>query len=382
MIPLAIPNVGERERSLLTDCIDEGWISSVGPYVTRFEEALRDSCGAQAAVAVTSGTAAIHLALRMAGLQPDEEVVVPSLTFIAPANAVRQHLAWPVFVDVDPDTWQIDPAAVRRFLTTQCERREGRLVNISTGRPVVGIVPVHLLGHPVPLDELAAIAVEFDLFLVEDAAEAMGTWFGDGTPVGGRGRFVCFSFNGNKIVSTGGGGAILTDDPQIAERARFLSTQAKSEPDEYIHSEIGYNYRLTSLQAAVGIAQMERLEDFVARKVEIAATYRSAFERAGAPFEYMRPTAGVRCTWWLSTVVLPDGSNLRSIMHGMREKGVMVRPLWQPLHRSPAMAGSFAADCSTADRLYARALSLPSSTGLTDEEVQTVVTALLSSMSG
>ena len=376
MIPLAIPNLGAREAELVADCVSRGWISSGGNYVPAFEEAVRDAVGAQGAVAVSSGTTALHLSLRIAGIEHEEEVVMPSLTFIAPANAIRHHGAWPAFVDIDPDTWQLDPRALRAFLEDSCDKSGGQVRNRHTGRQVRGILPVHILGHPAPMRKLERIASEWGLFLVEDAAEALGARYSDGVGVGGKGRFVCFSFNGNKVVSTGGGGMLVTDDPDVARYGRFLSTQARSESDEYIHSVVGYNYRLTNIQAALGVAQMERLEGFIHRKEVIAGRYRAALGDGELGLGFMRPVPEVRCTWWLSTVILPEGVDRREVSAELAAEGIEARPLWQPLHLSPAMEGAYSAPCPEAERLYRRALSLPSSTGISDGEVDHVIGSL------
>lgn len=374
-IPLAIPNVGEREALLASSSIREGWISSVGPRVKEFEESVRRFVGGKSAVAVTSGTAALHLSLHMMELRPEEEVVMPSLTFIAPANAIRYQGAWPVFVDVDRSTWQVSPDAILTFLQGTCERRSDGVWNLRTGRRIRGILPVHLLGHPAPMVQIRQIAQEWGLFLVEDAAEALGAVHPSGSPVGGTGALVCFSFNGNKVISTGGGGMIVTDQLQLGERARFLSTQAKSDAHEYVHSEVGFNYRLTNVQAAIGVAQMERLPEFLARKSSIHAAYRAAFEPFG--LAGVQPAPGAGCSHWLSTFTLPHGVNRIELSRRLREANIEVRPLWQPLHRSPAMRGSYAERCPCAEDLYDRALSLPSSTSITDEELDRVCVELI-----
>ncbi|MCE7871236.1 aminotransferase class I/II-fold pyridoxal phosphate-dependent enzyme, partial [bacterium CPR1] len=259
-IALCEPRIQGNEIHYLEKCIRENWVSSAGPYVDAFERSLAELAGSKHAVSTSSGTAAIHLGLLLAGIQPDEEVIVPSLTFIAPANAVRYLGAWPTFLDVEPRYWQIDPAAVERFLREDCQRSsDGCLRNRHTGRVVRCLLAVHLLGHPCEMDSLLSLCAEFGLFLLEDATESLGARYRE-SPVGSHGQLACFSFNGNKIVTTGGGGMLVTNDDHLAERARYLSTQAKDDPLEYVHNEVGYNYRLTSLQAAFGLAQLEQLE--------------------------------------------------------------------------------------------------------------------------
>lgn len=366
-----------NEARYLAECIASGWVSSVGPWVERFEREIAAFVGVPHAVATTSGTAALHLALVVAGLQPDEEVLVSNLTFIASANPVRYAGAWPVFIGSEPDYWQISPDNVRDFLQNECTQRDGAAWNRSSGRRVRALVVVHVLGHPVDLAPLAALAEDYNLVLIEDCAEAIGAEYRE-TRVGRSGLAV-FSFNGNKVMTCGGGGMLVTDRLDWAARARHLSTQAKSDPREYIHDEVGYNYRLTSLQAAVGCAQLEQLGKFLARKREIAARYSEAL--ATVPGIEAPPEASwARSTFWLSTVLIDEakfGCDSRALMRRLEAAGIQTRPLWQPLHRSPALRGCQAFRCEGDDRLAAEALSLPSSPGLLPGEQERVITAIL-----
>lgn len=239
-VSLCVPHLAGREWDYLKQCLDTGWVSSVGPFVDRFEREVAARAGAPHAVAMVNGTCALHVALQLCGVGPGDEVILPAVTFIAPANAVRYLNAWPVFVDVDATHWQMDPASVRGFLAEQCTRRDGAVFNRATGRRVRAILPVHVLGHPAPMDELAAVAREYGLRAVEDATESLGAHY-RGKPLGALGDVGVFSFNGNKIITTGGGGMLVTADAQLASRARYLSTQAKDDPVEYVHGEVGYN---------------------------------------------------------------------------------------------------------------------------------------------
>ena len=378
MIPLSVPNIGGREWEYVKQCLDTGWVSSVGTFVDRFEREFAAAVGAPHAVAVASGTAALHVALQLAGVGAGDEVIMPSLTFIAPANSVRYLGAFPVFVDIDPAIWELDPAAVERFLRQECRREsDGRLVNRNTGRRVRALLPVDVLGHPADLDPLHTLAEEFGLTRVEDATESLGATY-RGRPIGGRSRLTCFSFNGNKLLTTGGGGMLVTTDPALAKRARYLTTQAKDDAVEFVHGEVGYNYRLTNVQAAIGCAQLERLGEFLATKRRIAERY----DQAWATIPGVAPQG--EATWarsaiWLYTVRIDParaGRTARELMAALDAEGIQTRPLWQPLHRSPAHRDSWSAPCPVTDALHAEALSLPCSTGMTGEEQERVVDAV------
>jgi perosamine synthetase len=323
---------------------------------------------------MVNGTAALHIALKLAGVRANDEVLMSTLTFIAPANAVRYCGAWPVFVDASEDHWQIDPQQVRAFCEHECERRDGTLVNKATGRRIAALLPVHILGHPAPVHELRDIARQFGLPIIEDAAEAVGAQL-ERKPVGHGSAMACLSFNGNKIMTTGGGGMLVTTDPVIADRARYLTTQAKDDPIESIHGEIGHNYRMTNLAAALGVAQFEQLSDFVAARRRIAARY--AEQLSDLPGVVMMPQAPwADSSCWLSTIRIDAdafGVTSRDVLARLGEAGIESRPLWQPLHRSPAMADAPRRDCPVADALYDSCLSLPSSASLSESGQQRVI---------
>jgi perosamine synthetase len=376
-IPLSIPHLGGNEWAYLEECLDTNMVSSVGPFVDRFEREFAARVGAPYAVATASGTAALHVALLTAGVQPDDEVLVSSLSFIAPANAVRYCNAWPVFCDVDPTWWQMDVDRVRRFLERDCTAQDGRLIDRATGRRVRAILPVHVLGHPTDLDPLIALAAQYGLAVVEDATESLGALY-KGRPLGSIGPTACFSFNGNKLITTGGGGMIVTHDPEVARRAKYLTTQAKDDPVEFVHGAVGFNYRLTNLQAAVGCAQLERLDQHVAAKRRIAEIYRDAL--SGLPgVTPMAEAPWATSVFWLYTVLIDEadfGVGSRGVMEHLRRRAIEARPLWQPLHRSPAHQGTTAGGCPVAERIQAAALSLPSSVGLDERQQARVVEEL------
>jgi perosamine synthetase len=349
----------------------------VGAYVERFERNMARHAGCRRAVATVNGTAALHVALRVAGVEADDEVLVSDLTFIAPVNAVRYLGAWPVFIDAEPQYWQMDPERVGDFLERRCEWHGGRLRNRATGRRVRALLPVHVLGHPVDMDPLVELARRFELPVIEDASESIGARY-KGRPVGSLGDIACFSYNGNKLITTGGGGMIVTDNESWADKAKYLTTQAKDDPLEYIHREIGYNYRLTNVLAAIGVAQMEKLDEYVAAKRRIARNY--AERLAGvAGIRAMPQAPWAESTFWMYTVLVDEvayGMGSRPLLGKLEGAGIQARPLWQPIHASPAYAAMKPADCPVADRLYRDALSLPCSVGLSDAQLQRVVRAI------
>ena len=377
VIPLHVPELTGNERRYVLECLDSGWISSVGPFVQRFERSVADVTGRRHAVAVVSGTAALHLALLAAGVKADDEVIVSALSFVAPANAIRYLGAWPSFIDAEPAHWQMDPRKLEEFLARKCAVSGGELHNRVTGRRVAAIVPVHVLGHPCDMDSIRALAERYHLVLIEDAAEALGAGH-RGRPVGAVGLAACFSFNGNKLFSTGGGGIVVTDDDEVARRVRYLSTQAKDDPIEYRHDEIGFNYRLPSLQAALGCAQLERMTVFVDRKREIARRYS---ERLGdiPGIDLMREAPWAKSTFWLYTVLVDEkryGMSSRALLHHLDAKGIQTRPLWTPLPRLAPYLTAPRTEIEVADRLHASALSIPCSVGLTEGQLDQVADAI------
>lgn len=374
-IPLCEPTLAGNEWTYIKDCLDTNWVSSVGAYVDRFESMVAEAAGARHAVAVVNGTAALHLALQVAGVRADDEVLTSTLTFIATANAIRYTGAVPVLVDAEPDTWQMDMELVEAFLRQDCDRMAGgAVVNRRTGRRVSAIVPVHIHGFPVDMDRLMALAAEFGLVVVEDATEALGARF-HGRALGNFGRLGCYSFNGNKQITTGGGGMIVTDDPELARRARHLSTQAKAEALEYIHDDLGYNYRLTNIQAAMGCAQMEKLDAFTAAKRRIAATYSAAFAgHAGLTPQASLP--GAEGNMWLYALrvdAVAAGMTARELIAALREARIQARPVWQPMHLSQVHAASPVLGGAVAARLFEEIISLPCSVSLTEAQQARVI---------
>ncbi|MFH1428724.1 MAG: DegT/DnrJ/EryC1/StrS family aminotransferase, partial [Candidatus Margulisiibacteriota bacterium] len=247
-----MPEIRGNEWKYVKECLDTGWVSSSGDYVKKFEQHFADYTGAKYAIACVNGTSALHISLLITGIGADDEVIMPALTFVAPANAVRYVGAWPVFMDVQRDTWELDPEKLNDFINQECEYKNSCLINKNTGRQIKAIIPVHILGHPVDMDPILDIARRYELPVIEDATESLGAKY-KGKNVGTIGDIACFSFNGNKIITTGGSGMIVTDNKAWADKAHYLTTQAKDDPLEYIHNEVGYNYRLPNILAAMGI---------------------------------------------------------------------------------------------------------------------------------
>ncbi len=375
-IPLCIPEIRGNEKEYITSCIETGWVSSVGPFVDQFEQQFANYLGAKHAIAMASGTAALHIGLQLLDIHPNDEVLVSSLTFISSANAIRYINAWPVFMDAEPQHWQMDPQKLTDFIEKECIYRNKQLLNRTTQRRIGAILPVHILGHPCNLNEIRSIAQSYNLPIIEDAAEALGTKYLN-TPIGSDSDIACFSFNGNKIMTTGGGGMLVTNSDKIAERARHLSTQAKDDPVEYIHDEIGYNYRLTNLQAALGCAQLEQLPQYIKTKRQIAKTYTEAFKDIPG----LRPHQEADWAYhtnWLYTLLIDDqllGYSSRTLLAQLAKASIQTRPLWQPIHLSPAHAKSQSYHCQTAETLYQQALSLPCSVGLSSTDQNRVIQA-------
>jgi perosamine synthetase len=374
LIPLIVPEICGNEWKYVKECLDTNWVSSVGSYVDRFEKIVAERAGTKYAIATVNGTAALHIALLLAGVQADDEVVVSTLTFIAPANAIRYVGAWPVFIDAEPRYWQINPAGVVDFLDEGCSWDGHVLRNRRTGRRVKAILPVHILGHPADLDPILAVAAKYSLPVIEDATEGLGARY-YGKSLGGVGHVGCFSFNGNKIITTGGGGMLVTNNADWAARAKYLTTQAKDDPIEYVHNAIGYNYRLTNLQAAMGCAQMEQLDTFVEAKRQIAKRYQESL--ASLPgIRLPEEAEWAFSTFWMYTVLIDEKESHIDSRELLRELGawkIESRPLWQPIHRSPAHNLSGSPSCPNSDALHAQAISLPCSVGLTHSAQSRVI---------
>ena len=372
-----MPEIRGNEWKYIKECLDTNWVSSAGSFVDRFERELADYIGTKYAVATCNGTAALHIALLVAGVQSDDEVLVSTLTFIAPANAIRYVGAWPVFMDAEPDYWQMDSQKVVDFLEKECQWRNGTPYNNTTDRRVKAILPVHILGHPVDMDPILEIARKYNLVVIEDATESLGAKY-KGRMVGHLGDIACFSFNGNKIITTGGGGMIVTDNEEWARKAEYLTTQAKDDPVEYVHNEIGYNYRLTNIQAAMGVAQLEQLEEFTTAKRRVATYYAQQLSEVDG-LAQPREAPWAESVFWLYTILVDKnryGLSSRELIDHLSSHGIQARPLWMPAHRQRPYQDCQAYRIEVTDRLHDQAVSLPSSVGIAEEEMDRVVRAI------
>lgn len=330
-VGLHVPEIDETDKAVVAECLDSTFVSSVGPFVTRFEDEIAALTGAAYAVAVSNGTSALHLALLLAGVQPGDEVIVPALSFVATANAVAHASATPYFVDSDPVTLGLDPEAVAAVLAGLTRTPAG-LVDPATGARVSAIVPMHAFGHPVAIARLVEVAAHYGVPIVEDAAESLGSYVGD-RHTGTFGRLGILSFNGNKIVTTGGGGMIITDDDELARRAKHLTTTAKlPHAWEFEHDEVAYNYRMPNLNAALGVAQLAKLDRFLAQKRVLAERYRAAFADLEGASVVTEP-AGTTSNYWLVAVRLdtPDRSVRDEILQATNDDGLQCRPFWNLL---------------------------------------------------
>ena len=362
--PIALhePNIGQRENELVSKCLASGWVSSVGEYISEFEQGLAKFTNSKHAIAVVNGTAALHLALHSVGVKPGDEVLVPTLSFVATANAVSHCGAIPHFVDSDPETLGLDPLALREHLRANASLRDGELHNTSTGRRIIAVVPMHTFGHPMQIEALIDVAKEFNLVVVEDAAESIGSYVGT-THTGTFGRCGSLSFNGNKTITTGGGGAILTNDSGLAQRIRHLATTAKMPHDyEYIHDAVAFNYRMPNINAALGCAQLSRLNDFLFAKRVLAKKYLEGFSGASS-MQFVAEPHGTTSNYWLNTIRLskPDLSLRDELLVAARASGYMCRPAWNLLHTLPMYESSPRAKLPVAQNLWQSLINIPSS---------------------
>ncbi|MGB3183198.1 MAG: LegC family aminotransferase [Cyclobacteriaceae bacterium] len=369
MIPLSAPELNGREWEYIKDCLDTGWVSSAGSYVDRFEKEMAAFTGLPCATATNSGTAALHISLLLAGVQAEDYVIVPDLTFVAPVNAVRYTGARPILIDADEETWQMDQDLLEEFLARETETREGGCYLKKDDKRIRCLMPVHVLGAMGDMHRLTELAGKHALNVIEDASEALGSRY-DGRPAGSFGLLGCFSFNGNKIITSGGGGMIVTGNEDLAARARHLTTQAKTGADDYFHDEAGYNYRLVNVLAAIGVAQMEQLPAFTERKKQVAARYRQQLDHTGdISFQQHHPLSS--SNEWLCTISTTEQSGLRE---HLAKNDIMTRPIWTPMHRLPMYKDELYISMDNhADTLHARCLSIPSSSGISEAAVEQVI---------
>lgn len=361
------PDITPESHRLVNHCLETGWVSSAGRYVAEFESDLAKFCGSTSAVAVVNGTAALQVGLVVAGVQPGDEVLCPSLTFVATPNSIRHAGAFPHFVEVEKATFGIDPDRLRTHLAAVGQVRRGELWNRTTGRRISAICPMHCLGHPTRIELIVDIADEYGLIVVEDAAESLGSFVGD-RHTGRFGKVGCFSFNGNKIITTGGGGALISDDQELLDRARHLTTTARvGSGFEFVHDRVGWNFRMPNINAALGLGQLRNLDSILLRKRILADRYRDAFKGVSG-VTFLEQPEGCRSNWWLNAIVLdPDAASVRDeLLTKLNQEGIQSRPLWRPMHLLPMYADSPRSDLATTESLASRTINIPSSPDLVE----------------
>lgn len=362
-VPLAVPKFIGNEKKYLNECIDTTFVSSVGKFVDRFEEDMARYTCAKRAVVCVSGTNALHMALMLAGVERDDEVLTQALTFIATCNALSYIGAHPVFLDVDVETMGLSPDAVKEWLAKNAEIRNGQCYNKRTGRRVKACVPMHTFGHPVRLDELVAICEEYHIELVEDAAESIGSLY-KGKHTGTFGKIGALSFNGNKTITTGGGGMLLFNDEELGAYAKHLTTQAKIPHRwEFRHDHIGYNYRMPNINAALGCAQLEHIEEYVEDKRATAAAYRDYFSRMDG-IEFFVEPENTRSNYWLNAVLLPNREEQQAFLQYTNDNGVMTRPIWELMNRLPMFEHCETDNLINTQMFADRVVNIPSSVRL------------------
>jgi len=327
MVPLHVPSFTGNEKKYLIECIDTTFVSSVGKFVDRFEEMVAEYTGAKKAVVCVNGTNALHMAMMLVGVECDDEVITQALTFIATCNAISYIGAHPVFIDVDRDTMGLSPVAVEKWLLANAKIKNGICYNKTTGRRIKACVPMHTFGHPVHLDELAVVCANYRIELVEDAAESLGSFY-KGKHTGTFGKVGAISFNGNKTITTGGGGILLFNDEELAKLAKHLTTQAKVPHRwEFVHDQIGYNYRMPNVNAAIGCAQMEKLDEILANKRDTADQYKKFFAEQ-AEIEFFEEPKDCKSNYWLNVLILKDKNTQQEFLEYTNDHGVMTRPIW------------------------------------------------------
>jgi len=358
-IPLHAPLFVGNESAYLQDCLSSTFVSSVGPYVDRFEASLADYLGARHAIAVVNGTAALHAALLMVGVERGDEVITQPLTFVATANAISYCGAMPVFLDIDRTTLGLSPDALAGFLNTGCVRDGATLKDAATGRRIAACVPVHTFGHPVRIAEVVEICRAHGIPVIEDAAESIGSRY-RGQHTGTFGDLGIFSFNGNKTITCGGGGAVVTECKQTARRLKHLTTTAKvPHAYAYVHDQVGFNYRMPNLNAALACAQLETLDRLLADKRRLAEDYLRFFD--GNDIECVREPAEARSNYWLNTLIMPDQRQRDAFLEETNGRGLQTRPAWELMHRLPMYGQAPRGDLAVAEDLGPRIVNIPSS---------------------
>lgn len=357
-IPLHAPSFSGNEKRYVLDTIDSTFVSSVGKFVDEFEQKIEAYTGTEKAVATVNGTAALHTALYMAGVQRDDLVITQALTFVATCNAIYHMGAEPIFVDVSKVSLGLCPRAVEQYLIERAELTENGCFHIESGRRIRAVLPMHTFGHPVELDELVAVCIKWKLVMIEDAAESLGSFY-KGKHTGTFGEFSAVSFNGNKIITTGGGGMVLCKNKEHGQRIKHITTTAKvPHPYEFYHDEPGFNYRMPNLNASLGCAQMEMLNEYLNHKRQLASNYNSFFE--GSDFQFVTEPDYAQSNYWLNAIICPDKDSREEVLACTNASGVMTRPIWKLMNRLPMFEHAMCGDLSNSKLLEARLVNLPS----------------------
>jgi len=362
-IPLHAPVFSGNEKKYINECIDTTYVSSVGKFVDTFEEKMAEFTGAKKAVVCVNGTNALHIALKMAGVEPETEVITQPLTFIATANAISYCNAYPVFIDVDKSTLGLSPQSLLHFLETQTVlNSSNQRINKLSKRRIAACVPMHTFGHPARIDEIVEICNEYTIPLVEDAAESLGSYY-KGQHTGTFGKIGVLSFNGNKILTSGGGGMLLFMDEELGQKAKHLTTTAKVPHTwEFVHDEVGYNYRMPNINAALGLAQLEQLPEFLKNKRETAAAYKTFFENTA--YKFITEPEHARSNYWLNAIFCSSKDKKEELLKYTNGAGVMTRPAWQLMNRLPMFSHCQCTDLSNAEWIADRLVNIPSSVNL------------------
>ncbi len=379
-IPLSVPNFEGNEQKYVLDAVRQGWVSTGGAYINQLEEKLADFLQIPQAVACQSGTSALHMALVESGVEPGDIVIVPTLTFIAAVNPVRYLFAEPIFMDCD-DSLCMDPVKLRMFCESECELQENRLLYKKTGAVVKVIVVVHVFGNMADMEAIMDIAAEYHLKVIEDATEALGTRYTVGKYAGKYagtiGDFGAYSFNGNKIITTGGGGAVVARSPEHLQHIKYLSTQAKDDALFYVHNEVGYNYRMTNVQAAIGVAQLEMLPEFIERKQNNYHSYREKLKQLDK-VQLLPFRKGTDSNHWFYSIIMKGicGDQLREKIETLQKKGIQTRPVWGLIHEQKPYRSYVNYRVEQAEEYADKILNIPCSTSLTEDEIDLVVRAI------
>lgn len=381
MIPLSVPHISGNEWKYIKECLDTGWVSSAGKYIDKFEKEICRFSGSKYAIACVNGTSALQIALIIAGVLPNDEVIVPTITFIATANVVRYLRAEPVFMDCDK-YYNIDIRKTIEFIKNETVFKDGQSINKSTRCKISAIIPVHMYGNAVDLEPLVKICKEKNIKIIEDAAESIGTYYLNGSlenrHTGTIGDIGCYSFNGNKIITTGGGGMIVTNNPLYAEKARYLTTQAKNDSVRYIHNEVGYNYRLTNIQAAMGVAQLERLTEFIEKKKKNYHTYKSKIDKILGLHLAEVPDYSNNNHWMYPLQINAEtyGKNREELMKSLAKDGIQTRPIWYPNHLQDPYKNCQGYKIEKAYEMLEKTLNIPCSVNLKNKDINKVVALL------